>query len=239
VLATIVSSPLLGVIARAHGALYEETLTGFKWIANRALELERQTGATFVFGYEEALGYSIGTAVRDKDGVSAALAIADLAGWCRAQGTTLIGQLAAIQREYGFYLSAQRFVSVGDGASIDGAALMARIRSRLPQRLADIPVRSVKDYGRGVVHSPAGEQRSGLPLADVLALELADGARVSIRPSGTEAKVKVYFDLAESIAPGEALTVVRERGEARLSALAAAVLADVIGSNSAEPASDS
>ena len=232
VLTTIVSSPLLGAIARAHGALYEETLTGFKWIANRALELEEETGASFVFGYEEALGYSIGTAVRDKDGVSAALAIADLAGRCRARGTTLIGQLEAIQHEYGLYLSSQRFVDIGAGTSTDGAELMTHIRGLLPQQLAGVAVSVVRDYGSGVARSAAGAQRLELPLADVLVLDLADGSRVSIRPSGTEAKVKLYFDLAETLAPGEALPVARKRGEARLSALAAAVLADVIGSKS-------
>src|SRR5262249_39122081 len=70
--ASIVSSPMLGVIAGSFGVRYEETLTGFKWIANRAMELERETGARFVFGYEEALGYTVGPLVRDKDGISAA-----------------------------------------------------------------------------------------------------------------------------------------------------------------------
>jgi phosphomannomutase len=236
VVTTIVSSPLLGVIARAHGARYEETLTGFKWIANRALELEREAGVSFVFGYEEALGFSIGTAVRDKDGVSAALAVADLAGRCRALGTTLLERLEAIQREYGLHLSAQRFLPAGD-ESIGGAELMARVRARLPQRVGHAAVTAVRDYGLGVWRFSGGEHSLGLPRADVLVIELSDGSRVSIRPSGTEAKVKLYFDLAETIAPGETLAVARVRGEARLSELAAAVLADVIGSASQAPAS--
>ena len=83
---------MLGVIARALGVHYEETLTGFKWIANRAMELERDEGARFVFGFEEALGYTVGPLVRDKDGISAAVLVAELAAG-RAAGKTLLDEL--------------------------------------------------------------------------------------------------------------------------------------------------
>ena len=100
---TIVSSIQLGAIAGRLGALYDETLTGFKWIANRAMERATKDGAEFVFGYEEALGYTVGTLVRDKDGIGSALVMADLAGWARARGTTVLGYLEEIQREFGVY----------------------------------------------------------------------------------------------------------------------------------------
>ncbi len=124
VLTTIVSSSQLGAIARALGAGYAETLTGFKWIENRALELERLEGRTTVFGYEEALGYSVADVVRDKDGISAALVFADLAGWCRARGVTPWGYLEEIQRAHGLFLSAQKSVTI-PGA--EGAATIAAI----------------------------------------------------------------------------------------------------------------
>src|SRR5690606_18319918 len=103
---TIVSSPMLGAIARAHGAAWEQTLTGFKWIANRALERER-SGARFVLGYEEALGYTIGTLVRDKDGIATAVVVADMAAWCKSRGRSLLDELEAAWRRYGMFLSRQ------------------------------------------------------------------------------------------------------------------------------------
>jgi phosphomannomutase len=106
VLTSIVSSPLLGHIAASLGVLHEETLTGFKWISNRAIALERE-GREFVFGFEEALGYSVGTAVYDKDGISAALVLAELAAVLRARGLTLLDQLDAIARRWGSWESAQ------------------------------------------------------------------------------------------------------------------------------------
>jgi phosphomannomutase len=92
VLASIVSSPMLGTIAHGLGVRYEETLTGFKWIANRAMELEKE-GFTFVFGYEEALGYTVGDVVRDKDGVSAAVIMAEVVATLRARGKTVVEEL--------------------------------------------------------------------------------------------------------------------------------------------------
>ncbi len=124
VMTTIVSSTQLGAIAGRLGALYDETLTGFKWIANRAMERAAKDGAEFVFGYEEALGYTVGTLVRDKDGIGAALVMADLAGWARARGTTVLGYLEEIQREFGVYVSQQRSFTL-PGAS--GAETIARV----------------------------------------------------------------------------------------------------------------
>ncbi|MET0402713.1 MAG: phospho-sugar mutase, partial [Cystobacter sp.] len=108
VVTTIVSSTQLGDMARELGAAYDEVLTGFKWIANRAVERERAEGTRFVFGYEEALGYCVGPVTRDKDGVGAALVFADMAAWCESRGTTVAGYLEEIQRRFGLYVSAQR-----------------------------------------------------------------------------------------------------------------------------------
>ena len=127
VISSVVSSPALGVIARALGVDYEQTLTGFKWIANRAIELERQ-GATFVYGYEEALGYTVGTLVRDKDGISSALLVAELAAILRAEGRTLLDDLESLARTYGLFVSRQRSVTL---PGVDGAARIANAMQRL------------------------------------------------------------------------------------------------------------
>ena len=106
VLSSIVSSPLVGLIAAAHGARWEPTLTGFKWIANRAMVLERE-GLDMVLGLEEALGYSAGALVRDKDGVSTALCVASIAAELHAEGRTLLDALDAIFGKHGAYTSGQ------------------------------------------------------------------------------------------------------------------------------------
>ncbi len=211
VLTTIVSSSQLGAIARDLGAAYAETLTGFKWIENRALELEAAEGQTTVFGYEEALGYSVGDVVRDKDGISAALVFADLAGWCRARGVTPWDYLGEIQRAHGLFLSAQRSVTIpgAEGAATIGA-IMDGFRARPPVALGGLAVAETRDYRAGV---------PGLPKSNVVAYLLEGGSRVTLRPSGTEPKIKYYFELRVAPGDGEELAEARARGDRNLTAL--------------------
>ncbi|MCI0670217.1 MAG: phospho-sugar mutase, partial [Myxococcaceae bacterium] len=215
VVSTIVSSAQLGEIARKMGAVYEEVLTGFKWIANRAIELEQQGRARFVFGFEEALGYTVGDVVRDKDGVGAALVFADLAAWCAGRGTTVLGYLEEIQREHGLFVSAQKSVTL-PGA--EGLATMARImdafRAGPPKRIGSASVVSVMDYARG----------GPLPPSNVLAFVLEGGARVTLRPSGTEPKIKYYFELKELPRMGEPIVAAHARAQERLATLESAFL---------------
>ncbi len=207
VVTTIVSSTQLGAIAQELGAAYDEVLTGFKWIANRAIERERKEGTQFVFGYEEALGYTVGTVTRDKDGIGAALVFADLAAWCESRGVTVLGYLEGIQRRFGLYVSAQRnFTFPGaEGAQVI-SRIMEGLRRSPPTRVGASPVRSVRDYKKG----------EKLPPSNVLAFELEDGGRVTARPSGTEPKIKYYFELKETLGSGEPVEAARARGEARL-----------------------
>jgi phosphomannomutase len=220
VLTSIVSSPLLGRIAGSLGVLHEETLTGFKWISNRAISLEDE-GHEFVFGFEEALGYSVGTAVFDKDGISAALILAELAAVLRARGRTLLDQLDTIARRWGAWDSAQ--VSLNrEGAK--GAALiaetMARLRASPPKAIGVDDVVSVADYDAGVETRAGGATTAILlPRSNVLAFRLASGARIIARPSGTEPKAKFYFDVCEEVAPGEPVSAAMARGRARLNAI--------------------
>ncbi len=221
VIASIVSSPLLGRIAASLGVRYEETLTGFKWIANRAIELEGQ-GYAFVFGFEEALGYTVGDVVRDKDGISAAVLFAEMAFAAREGGGTPKDDLDAIARRWGAFVSSQVNVT-REGASGVAAirGMMDRLRASPPRSVGGDEIVSVADYDARV----RADLRSGaraaleLPRSNVLVFELASGSRIVARPSGTEPKAKFYFDVREDVDPGEPVERALARARARMSDL--------------------
>ncbi len=214
VMTTIVSSAQLKSIASSLGAKYAETLTGFKWIANRAMQAETE-GQRFVMGYEEALGYTVGDVVRDKDGIGTALVIADMAAWCKSKGTTLLGYLEDVQRAHGLFV-AKQYNATLPGAT--GAAaiksVMEQFRARPPSRIGDLAVETPIDY--------LGE--TPLPKSNVIAYELAGGGRVTLRPSGTEPKIKFYFELREVLSAGEAMPAAKARATAKLEAFEKAFL---------------
>jgi phosphomannomutase len=227
VIASIVSSPMLGVIAGELGAHYEEVLTGFKWIANRALELKKEKGWRFVFGFEEALGYTVGELVRDKDGISAAVLFAELTAVLRAQGTTVLAHLEQLYRRYGLFVSSQvNLTRKGAEGIAELRAIMAKLRKSPPWKIADQEVAFVRDYLGQVVTAKDGTTKPlSLPKSDVLAFELASGSRIIARPSGTEPKAKFYFDVREPIAQGEPLEAVNARAQATMKKLADAFVA--------------
>jgi len=179
---TIVSSSLLGTIAREHGIAYVETLTGFKWLA-RVPDL--------TFAYEEALGYCVDpTAVCDKDGVTAALILAELAAGAKRDGQTLPALLDAIATRYGLFATDQYAVRVDVLDLITDA--MRRLRAEAPTSLGGLAVDRVED----LLDPPA----DGLPATDGLRWTLAGsgdvgGGRVVVRPSGTEPKLKAYLEV--------------------------------------------
>ena len=192
VMTTIVSSRLLSRIALHYGAHYAETLTGFKWIADLAARHEKQHGSRFVFGYEEALGYTIDRNVADKDGIGTALLVCEMAAWCKSEGRDLLGLLAEIQAREGVHRSRLHSINLSGApgrARIE--AILRGLRERPPSRIGSTAVRALHDYSVGL---------EGLPPADVLALDLDGGGRILIRPSGTEPKIKFYFELC--FAPG-------------------------------------
>ncbi|RMH43147.1 MAG: phospho-sugar mutase [Deltaproteobacteria bacterium] len=204
---TIVSSQLLGDMARAAGVAFCETLTGFKWIANAAL----QHGGRFVFGYEEALGYCVGELVRDKDGISAAALVAELAAVAKAEGQSLDDRLDAIYRRYGLYLTEQvSIVRAGDRGIDEIRAAMDAFRAAPPERIGDWAVERCVDVARG---------DGGLPPSDVLIYYIEGGRRVIMRPSGTEPKLKSYYEVREAVAEGEPMAAARRRAQAALAAL--------------------
>ncbi|WP_367124329.1 phospho-sugar mutase [Streptomyces phytohabitans] len=200
---TIVSSSLLERIAMAARLPYEETLTGFKWLA-------RVDGLRYA--YEEALGYCVDpSGVRDKDGITAALLVAELAAELRASGRTLTGLLDDLALEHGVHATDQLSVRVEDLSLI--AAAMERLRTNPPTTLAGLPVASAEDLTEG---SP------DLPPTDGLRYRLGDGAaRVVVRPSGTEPKLKCYLEAVVPVADAAALPAARERAAEVLAALKA------------------
>ncbi len=222
---TIVSSPMLGAIASAHSVRWEQTLTGFKWIANMAIDAERQ-GARFVLGYEEALGYTVGRLVRDKDGIGTAVVVADLAAWCRSKGRTLLEELEEAWRRYGMYLSKQiaRVLPGAEGAQRI-AAIMAKAREASPHAIGGFAVRAVLDLARRERRAGGVVSELALPPGDVLAFELENGHRVMLRPSGTEPKIKFYIDVRVDMAQGESVDAARARGAELIEKLADGLIA--------------
>ena len=191
VLNSIVSSPMLASVAAAHGARFEQTLTGFKWIWNAALDIEAVGEGTYVFGYEEALGYSVGPAVRDKDGISAAVAFADLVAACAANGETVLDYLARLYDQHGLWVSTQlSIVRPGSEGAAQIAAAMKRIADNPPTEVAGIDVVATTDYRQGAESRP--RYLAATPLVE---LDLGARGRALVRPSGTEPKLKIYVDL--------------------------------------------
>jgi phosphomannomutase len=208
---TIVSSQLLGFLAAQAGADYRETLTGFKWIGNAAIEYEREHHGRFVMGYEEALGYSVGPLVRDKDGVSAAVLFAELTAWNRARGKSVLEHLDDIYRKVGLFVTEQvSLTKPGSEGLAEIRAAMAKFRASPPRDLGGNAIETVVDLARG---------EGGLPPSDVLVFKLAGGRRVIMRPSGTEPKLKSYYEVRIEVGKDEPIAAARTRGLVELSRL--------------------
>ncbi|MFI6275747.1 phospho-sugar mutase [Streptomyces sp. NPDC050988] len=188
---SIVSSSLLGRIAQKAGLPYEETLTGFKWIA-------RVEGLRY--GYEEALGYCVDPeGVRDKDGITAALLITELASGLKSEGRTLLDLLDDLAVEHGLHATDQLSVRVDDLSLISDA--MRRLREQPPTRLAGLSVTKAEDLTKGT---------DTLPPTDGLRYTL-DGARVIVRPSGTEPKLKCYLEVVVPVGTHDNLPAARAK----------------------------
>ena len=176
---SIVSSSLLSKIANHHGIEFHETLTGFKWLA----KLEN-----LGFGYEEAIGYSVDPqTVNDKDGVSAAIALARIAGELKSQGSSISQYLKKIREKYGFHKTIQISIRVADLHNI--SRVLNAIRAAVPSEIAGYKVERFDD-----LLNPSGD----LPPTDGVRFYLEEGIRVIIRPSGTEPKVKCYIEVVRN-----------------------------------------
>jgi phosphomannomutase len=205
---TIVSSTMLSAMAQAAGVAYVETLTGFKWIARAAL---RRPGSRLVFGYEEALGYQVGDAVSDKDGLSAALVAAEIAAGSKAQGSSMLGRLNGLASRFGVHSTTQWSLRLsGPNAKSEMAGIVGRWRRDPPGVLAGLEVTGFTDLS---------QPTADLPATDALVFHLDRGARVVLRPSGTEPKLKGYFEVATGPVPLDGLVEARRAADLLLGLL--------------------
>lgn len=201
---SIVSTPLADKVAEHYGVELRHTLTGFKWIGDQILQLEKAGEAErFIFGFEESYGYLAGDYVRDKDAVVASMLICEMAAYYRSVGSSLKERLEELYRDYGRYLNAvDSFEFPGLSGMDKMVSIMEKLRTEPPKEFAGKAVVKVKDYEK--------TEETGLPRANVLIYELSDGATVIVRPSGTEPKIKAYYttlgkDLEEAKKEKEAL----------------------------------
>lgn len=208
---TIVSTDLIERVGEHYGVAVEETLTGFKWICEKVrLNDERRARGepwrTFIYGTEESYGYVVGAAARDKDAIISSCVCAEMAACAFARGKNLVTQLDEIEMRHGAFLESQQsFFHEG----VEGAAVIKRmmdsLRSDPPRQIGGAAVEGIGDVERGrwyaLPNSPANAlretERIDLPPSDVLIFQLADGGKVIARPSGTEPKIKFYFNLCE------------------------------------------
>jgi phosphomannomutase len=209
---TVVSSSMLSALAAEAGVAYVETLTGFKWIARAAW---RRPGHRLVFGYEEALGYTIGDIVADKDGMSAALVVAAMAARDRAAGRSLLDRLDALSARLGVHVTDQWSLRAGGP---DGMAALAgvvdRWRSDPPDELGGLTVTEVVDLAAG---------SDELPPTDALVVRLGSSGRVVLRPSGTEPKLKAYLEITTEPPGLDGLEAARREASQRLDVVRADV----------------
>ena len=201
---SIVSSRLLAAMAADAGIRHEETLTGFKWIS-------RVAGLRY--GYEEALGYCVDPHhVRDKDGVSAALMLAEMAAGLRAQSRSLLDVLDDLSVTHGVHATDSFAVRVDDLSLID--TLMSRLRQQPPTEVGGVPVARIDDLAEG---------SDQLPPTDGLRYYLEDESRVIVRPSGTEPKLKVYLEVIVAVEPSAGLAAAQAEAAGRLDRVGASM----------------
>ena len=197
VISTVVSTPMLETVAKAHGVKVYRTLTGFKYIGEKIRDFE--TGAldgTYLFGFEESYGYLIGTHARDKDAIVSSLVVAELAAYYASKGTNVANELRAMYDKYGWYKEGIISVTMGgkEGVSqIQG--IMEKLRANPPKEINGVKAVTLKDFElqaeTDIVTGAKTEIK--LPKSNVIQVILEDGTYITARPSGTEPKIKYYF----------------------------------------------
>ena len=196
---TIVSTDMATPIAAKYGVELRRTLTGFKFIGEQIGNLEAEGHPErYIFGFEESYGYLSGGHVRDKDAVNAVMLACEAAAYYAARGMSLLDAVNALYAEYGWYRNAlQSFTFEGESGMHTMQGIMARLRANAPAEIAGYAVSGVTDYTA---------DGTGLPHADVLEYRLENGAKLMVRPSGTEPKIKVYLSaVADSAEAADAI----------------------------------
>ncbi len=194
-LSTIVSTDMVRAVCEANDIHFEETFTGFKFMAEKLAQYKAEDSYEYLLAFEESYGYMLGDYVRDKDAVTASMMIAEMAAWYFAQGMTLIDARQALFEKYGFFMEKTvNLVMSGVDGPERMAALMSRMRSQTPAQIAGAHVVRMRDYQVGTVTVPGlgTVGHTEISGSNVLYFELEDGTSFIIRPSGTEPKVKIY-----------------------------------------------
>ena len=195
-LKTIVTTEMARKVAEVNGLQCFDTFTGFKFLAEKKDKLEGSAEGKVIFSYEESYGYMLGDYVRDKDAVTAALMLTEMAAWYAAQGKTLAEALEGLYEKYGYYEEhTYNLVMPGLDGLKDMAELMKNLRENPPAEISSVKVSQFKDYSDGSVTDCATGAKGAMELSgsNVLRFEMADGTSVIVRPSGTEPKIKVYI----------------------------------------------
>ena len=195
-LKTIVTTEMARKVAEVNGLQCFDTFTGFKFLAEKKDKLENSGEGKVIFSYEESYGYMLGDYVRDKDAVTAALLLTEMAAWYAAQGMTLADALEALYKKYGYYAEhTYNLVMPGLDGLKDMANLMKGLRENPPAEISGVKAVQFKDYSDGSVKDCATGAKTAMELSgsNVLRFEMADGTSVIVRPSGTEPKIKVYI----------------------------------------------
>ena len=188
---TIVSTPLLDTIVKKNGKKSLRVLTGFKYIGEKIRQFEnKELDGTFLFGFEEAIGYLIGTHVRDKDAVVTSMVIAEMATTFENNGSSIYNEIVKIYEKYGWRLEITVPVTKkGKDGLEEIQKIMKSMRAKNHTEIAGIKVKEYRDYQKGI---------EGLPKADVIQMVLEDGTYLTVRPSGTEPKIKFYISVVDS-----------------------------------------
>lgn len=192
---TIVSSPMLKIMAEAYKIQFKSCLTGFKWIAKL---IQDHPELDFIGGGEESFGYLVGSQVRDKDAISASLLVCELASELKSHGKSIYTFLMECYQKYGVYFERlQSLTYEGKTGAETIQQMMTRFRNNPPQQIAGIAVETLEDYQTSFSTELKNQQKTliNLPKADVLIFVLKDGSRIALRPSGTEPKIKFYFSV--------------------------------------------
>ena len=196
ILKSLVSTEMVRKICEVNGLQCFDTFTGFKFLAQKKDQLEESGEGTVLMAFEESNGYMFGSFVRDKDAITAALVLTEMAAWYADQGMTLYDALMGLYQKYGFFAEKTlNLVMPGLDGLKKMAQLMADLRANAPTEIAGVAVKEQKDYKDGSVIDVATGAKTTMELTDsnVLRYEMADGTSLIVRPSGTEPKVKVYI----------------------------------------------
>ncbi|MGP1515861.1 MAG: phospho-sugar mutase [Bacteroidales bacterium] len=214
---TIVTSELIKVLADDYGVKCYDVLTGFKWIAEKVLSLEGKE--KYIGGGEESYGYMPSDIVRDKDAVVTCCLLAEMASWAKQQGQTLYDVLLEIYQRYGYYQeSLFSIVRKGKMGAEEIEKMMSDFRSNPPKEILGQPLVMIKDYEKQISKDLLNkkDEKLDLPKSNVLQWFLKDGSKISVRPSGTEPKIKFYFGVRSEYSIGDDFEQLQEQSLAKI-----------------------